>query len=188
MSTQTENKTNTLNGVDLNALGEMVQTVKAQPQMGKGRFRAKNIWVQGGYNRSSIVDFDAQMKTIAHARPFVIEADEPPVLLGNDLGANPVEILLSALSSCMTTSLVYHAAAEGIKIEKIQSEYEGDIDLSGFLGLNPDVRKGYSEIRAKFKIKGDLDEEKAIALFKRSPVYDVVSRGTPIKITVEKQS
>src|SRR5690606_14566582 len=85
--------------------------------------------------------------------PFVLDADEPPVLLGQDIGANPVEFILHALVACMTTTLVYHAAARGIKIEAVDSELEGDLDLRGFLNLAKDVRKGYQEIRVKMRVK-----------------------------------
>ncbi len=46
----------------------------------------------------------------------------------------------------------------GQTVEAIQSEYEGDVDLRGFLDLDPKVRIGCREIRVKFKVKGDLDE------------------------------
>lgn len=186
MTIQIQNRKGTVNGVDVDALVETIQTVKNNPRLAQSRFSAVNQWVDGGLNRATITDFYSQEQTIQHVRPFVITADEPPALLGKDQGANPVEILLAALSACMTTTLAYYSAGEGIRLDRISSEYEGDIDLTGFLGINDRVRKGYSEIRVKFKVKGDIAEDKVITFLKCSPVYDVVSRGTPVKITVEK--
>ena len=118
---------------------------------------------------------------------FEIDHDEPPILLGKDRAPNPVEVLLAALSGCMTTTLAIYSAAEGIKLEKIQSDYEGDIDLQGFLGIKEDVNKGYNEIRVKFKVKGDATEEKIKELVQNSPVYDTLRRPIQIKIDVEKE-
>ncbi|MHC4265743.1 MAG: OsmC family protein [Planctomycetota bacterium] len=110
------------------------------------------------------------------------------MLGSNDKGANPVEHLLNALTACMTNSLVCHAAARGIHIEELESEVEGDIDLRGFLGLSADVRKGYRNIRVKFKVKSDeenLDRLKRLAEF--SPVFDVVSSGTNVDFQIERK-
>ena len=82
----------------------------------------------------------------------------------------------------MTTSLVYHAAAQGINVEKVESDYEGDINLKGFLNLDPTVRKGYEEIRVKFKVKSDADKEKLNELVQNSPIFDVVRNPTPVKV------
>lgn len=84
----------------------------------------------------------------------------------------------------MTTTLAYHAAAQGIKIEGIESDYEGDIDLKGFLGLDPNVRKGFKEIRAQFKVKSDTEKAKLEEIFKNSPVFDIVTNPTPVKLSI----
>jgi uncharacterized OsmC-like protein len=115
-----------------------------------------------------------------------LHADEPPILAGGDEGANPVEHLLNALASCVTTSLVAHAAVQGIHIESLESELEGDIDLRGFLGLAPDVPKGYTNIRVKFKVKTDSENVKKLKkLASFSPVYNTLINGTKVDIEIE---
>ena len=103
--------------------------------------------------------------------------------------ANPTEFLLHALAGCLTTSLVYHAAAQGIEIEEVESQFEGDLDLRGFLGLSDRVRNGYENIRVTFKITADAPEEKLQELCqlaqKRSPVFDIVSNPVPISVRLE---
>ncbi|MGD8334558.1 MAG: OsmC family protein, partial [Desulfobacterales bacterium] len=125
---------------------------------------------------------------ISHLKTFELDCDEPPVLAGEDLGANPVEHLLNALAGCLTSTLVYHAAIRGIKIDELESELEGDLDLRGFLGLSKDVRKGYQNIRVNFKVKTDAENLNRLkALSKLSPVFDVTSHGTNVDIKIESK-
>jgi hypothetical protein len=84
--------------------------------------------------------------------------------------------------------MVYHAAVRGIKLEEVESELEGDIDLKGFLAISDKVRPGYQEIRANFKVKTDIENvDRLKALTKLSPVYDVVSNGTRVKVHIERK-
>jgi uncharacterized OsmC-like protein len=115
-----------------------------------------------------------------------LDADEPPILAGEDKGPNPVEHLLNALAACLTTTLVYHAAIRGIEIEELESEVEGDLDLQGFFGLSSDVRRGYENIRVNFKIKTDAENiERLKALSKLSPVFDVTTKGTNVAVSIQ---
>ena len=135
---------------------------------------------------ATVDSFYGTCQEMEHKQPFTMHADEPPVLLGQDNGANPVEFVLAGLSGCMTTTLAYHSASRGLNIESIESEYEGDIDLQGLLDLDPKVRPGYREIRVKFRVKGDADEATIQELVRKSPVYDTLSNPVKIKIEVEK--
>jgi uncharacterized OsmC-like protein len=117
--------------------------------------------------------------------------DEPPVLLGNNEGRNPVEYLLVALSGCLTTSLVAHASAKGIKINGVQSRYEGDLDLRGFLGISADVPVGYQNIRVYFKIDADVSDEQKEEMVrmaqKYSPVFNTLTKSAPVSVHLDKQ-
>ena len=187
MTTMTETTQDTvLNGVNVTKLGQTIEAVKQQPEIAGFKFRARNQWDTGGHNQAVIDTFYGVGQEMAHKQPFVMDADEPPVLLGEDNGANPVEFVLAGLSGCMTTTLAYHAAGRGLKIDDISSEFEGDIDLQGLLGTNPNVRSGYREIRVKFKVKGDADEATIQELVRKSPVYDTLANPVNIKIEVEK--
>ena len=176
-----------VNGVNVTRLSDTITAIQEQPALAKFQFRARNEWLGGGHNRSQIKDFyGANQEDAARNKPFVLDADEPPVLLGEDEGANPVEYVLHALAACLTTSMVYHAAARGIKIEEVESTLEGDLDLQGFLGLKEDVRKGYQNIRVNFCVKTDAPPEKLAELTQFSPVFDIVSNPVPVQIHVEK--
>jgi uncharacterized OsmC-like protein len=174
-----------LNGVDVEELKQKVEVVQKDPDRAQFQFRIRNRWLIAGRNQTTITDFDGDGQTNRHAQPFILDADEPPLLLGEDQGANPVEYLLTALVSCLTSSLVYHAAVRGIHIEEVESEVEGDLDIRGFMGVAPDVRKGYRNIRVTFRVKSDAPKEKLEELARFSPVLDVVSNGTNVSLVFE---
>lgn len=176
-----------LNGVDTEAVARAVAALAERPELAAFRFRLKNKWIDCGHNRSTISDFHGTGQDIPHLETFKLDSDEPPTLAGKDLGANPVEHLLNALAACLTTTMVYHAALRGIRIEALESELEGDIDLLGFLAISDDVRRGYQNIRVKFRVKTDAPNLARLkALSKLSPVMDVVSKGTNVEVEVEK--
>lgn len=175
-----------VNGVDVGQLETTIDAIQQTPEIAKFTFRATNKWVTGGHNRSTIKEFyGACQEDTTRTEPFELDADEPPVLLGSDSGANPAEFVLHSLASCLTTSLVYHAAARGIKIDSVESKLEGDIDLHGFLGLSKDIRKGYQNINVKFKVKSDADPKLLRELCNQSPVFDIVSNPVPVTVSVE---
>ncbi len=114
-----------------------------------------------------------------------MDADEPAILAGLDRAANPVEHLLHALASCLTASMVAHAAVRGIEIEEMEAELEGDLDLRGFLGLAPEVAKGYTNIRANFRVKAkpeDVARIRELAMF--SPVFNTITQGAKVDVSV----
>ena len=179
-----------INGVDTSRLFNTMEAIKAEPGLAKFNFRATNQWIKGGHNRSTIKDFyGAGEEDASRQQPFTLDADEPDVLLGEDKGANPVEFVLHALAGCLTTSLVYHAAAQGIRLDSVESILEGDLDLQGFLGLSAGVRNGYDKIRVTFIIRSDASREKLAELCelaqKRSPVFDIVSNPVPVSVQLE---
>lgn len=148
--------------------------------------------------RAAAQDFPQELADRLNDREFeaperqVIQekVQNPPVLCGENKGANPVEYLLVALSGCLTTSLVAHAAAKDIILEKISSRYEGDLDLRGFLGLSEEVPVGYQSIRVYFTIEADISKTQKEDLVqmaqKYSPVYNTITRGTPVSVHLEK--
>jgi uncharacterized OsmC-like protein len=177
--------TNTINGVDVERLGATVQAIQQNPGLATSQFRATNRWINGGQNESRIQGFyGAGQEDTTRAQPFTLEADEPLVLLGKDQAPNPVEFVLHALAACLTTSMVYHAAARGIRIESVESSLEGDLDLQGFLGLSDTVRRGYKQMRVHFTIKSDASAEQLKELTKFSPVHDIISNPVPVDITI----
>lgn len=182
-------QTNIMNGVNVDNLIDTVKAIKSTPTLASFTFKANNKWMDGGLNRTTIKDFYGTCQDMSHRQEFIFDNDEPPVLLGTDLGANPVEFVLHALAGCLTTTLVYHAAAMGEKIDEVESRFEGDLDLHGFLGLNDTIRNGYQNIRVMYKIKGNMSEERKKELIQiaqaRSPVFDIVTNKVPVEVQLE---
>ncbi|CAN5639007.1 OsmC family protein [soil metagenome] len=178
-----------VNGVSVTNLIGAINAITDNPNISKFNFRAKGKWIDGGHNQTTINDFDGACQTHTRNQPFVFDKDEPPVLLGNDQGANPVEYALAALNGCLTTTLIYHAAAQGIKIDEVESTLSGNLDIQGILGMSAKVRNGYEKIKVTFKVKSDASEEKIKELVdlaqKRSPVFDIISHPTPIEVSVQ---
>src|SRR5262249_39143550 len=156
----------------------------------KFRFKIGNEWQDGAHNRSTVQTFFGAGTDFEHAVKFELDADEPAILLGQDRGPTAGEYLLHALAACITTAMVYHAAARGIVIEEVESSIDGDVDLRGFLGIDPKVRNGFQEIRMNFKIKADVPDEQLQELCmigqRYSPVLDSISHGVPVKIAAER--
>jgi uncharacterized OsmC-like protein len=190
MQEQAIKKQTTVNGVAVDKLFETIDVIKEKPEIAKFKFRAKNKWVHGGHNHTTITDFYGALEDHPHEKPFALDADEPPVLLGQDKGPNPVEYALKALAACVTTSLVYHAAAKGIEIRGVESRLEGDLDLRGFLGLSEEIPVGYENIRMYFKIDADVSEKEKEHLIqmgqKYSPVFNTISNATPVSVQLDK--
>ncbi|HEY0874235.1 MAG TPA: OsmC family protein [Vicinamibacterales bacterium] len=181
----------TMNGLDVNQLFGTLEAIKGDPGLARFQFRARNRWIDGGLNRSTIRDFyGGGQEDTSRTEPFVFANDEPPVLLGENRGANPVEFVLHALAGCLTTSLVLHAAARGIRVNSVETRFEGDLDVRGLLGIDDSVRNGYERIKVTFKVSADapdsvIDELITLAQ-KRSPVFDVVSHGVPVEVRRER--
>jgi uncharacterized OsmC-like protein len=178
-----------VNGINVDQLFSTINLIKEKPEIAQFKFRATNQWISGTQNRATVSSFYGALKEDATRKPVVFEIDEPPVLCGTDRGANPVEYLLVALSGCLTTSLVAHAAARGIHIKKVESRYEGDLDLRGFLGLSEEVPAAYQRIRVYFKIDADLPEEKKKELIemakKYSPVFNSITKPVSVAVALD---
>src|SRR5919204_2486574 len=141
------------NGVDTHQMFGTLDAITGDPSLGRFQFRATNRWIEGSHNRSTIEGFyGAGQEDGSRREPFVIDAGEPAVLLGHDHGANPAEALLHALAACLTTSIVYVAAARGVQLTRVQSTLEGDMDVRGGLGLSDEVRNGFSHVRVTFDV------------------------------------
>lgn len=179
-----------LNGVNVDQLVDTINLIKDQPQLAKFKFRATTAWVKGGHSRTSIQSFyGAGLEDTSRTKAFVLEGDEPPVLLGDNSGPNAVETVLHALTSCITVGFVYNAAAQGIKVEELEFDVEGDVDLHNFLGLSDKVRPGYENIRLSYRVKADAPEEKLQELDayvqQTSPVLDILRNPVPVSVRME---
>jgi uncharacterized OsmC-like protein len=187
--TTTETNPSSTNGVDTATLFATIDAVKQAPAAAKFQFRARNEWVSGTHNRSTIGDFFGVGQEQAHEHTFVFDADHPAVLVGQDNGPTPVEFVLHALAACLTSGLANIAAARKVQLTEVRSTVSGDIDLNGILGLDPSVRNGYQQITVRFEIKGDAPAEVLREFVeqsrRRSAVYDIITNTVPVTVEVD---
>jgi uncharacterized OsmC-like protein len=181
--------TTRINGLDVEAAFATIEAIKTDASLAQFQFRAHNTWIDGGTNRSMIRDFyGAGREDDSRTTSFEFTNGEPPVLLGDNEGANPVEFLLHALAGCVTTTFVLHAMARGITIEELSTELEGDLDVQGLLGLDETVSPGYERIRIRMTVKADCSDAQLDDLLaytqQHSPVCNTVCR--PVPVTIER--
>jgi uncharacterized OsmC-like protein len=180
-----------VNGINVDQLFSSIEQIKENPEIAQFKFRTMNTWIDGTHNRATVKDFYGALKEDTSREQVAFEIDEPPVLGGENRGANPVEYLLVALSGCLTTSLIAHAAARGINVKKVESRYEGDLDLRGFLGISEEVPVGYKNIRVYFKIEAEVSEDQKEELITRaqkySPVFNSIAKAVPVSVQLDKK-
>ena len=182
--------TNTIrNGVDTETMFATLDLIKTQPELARFQFRASNRWIDGSHNRSSIKGFYAAGgEDTTRTEEFLIDAGEPAILLGTDTGANPAEFLLHALAACLTTSIVYVAAARKVELTSVESSLTGDLDVRGALGVAEEPRNGFERIGVRFRVTGNAPEAKLREVVERaqerSAVYDMVTNGVPVGVQV----
>lgn len=182
--------TNIINGVDVGRLLGTLDHVKAAPTLARFQFRARNRWIDGGHNRTTIKEFyGAGQEDSSRTEPFIVDADEPAILLGENQAPNAPEYVLHALAACLTGTIIYHAAVRGIELEALECRIEGDLDVQGVFDLDEAVRPGYQQIRVAFKATGDFDDEQLAELsqlVRFSPVRDTISNPVPVAIEVAR--
>jgi uncharacterized OsmC-like protein len=174
-----------INGLDVQAALDTIAAVKADKDLARFQFRVRNRWVDGTENRSTIQDFyGAGREDRSRTKAFEYIHDEPPILLGNNVGANPGESLLHALAGCITTTLVLHAMARGIVLRQLSTEVYGDVDVRGVLGLDESINPGFEQIRVRLNVEADCSDEELEKLIlyaqEHSTVTNTIRRPVPV--------
>jgi uncharacterized OsmC-like protein len=179
--------TTKLNGIDTEALQQMVSEVGQDPSKGRVEFRVRTEWKGGTRSEASVDSYTLAGEQIA--RRHRIAADEPVELLGGNSAPNPQELLMAALNACIMVGYVAGAAVNGITLEKVEIETSGELDLRGFLGIDESVKPGYDSLQYVVRIKGNGTPEQFKAIhenvMKTSPNYFNVSRAVPIRARLE---
>ncbi len=187
MEATTENKTAD-NGVNVEALLGAREALKDAPEAAQFVWRAECEWQGGVHSRSTVKGFFGLGEEQSHDNSFTIEADHPPQFAASDNGATPVEIVLSALASCLTAGVAAVAQNRNIQVNSIKARVEGDMDIYGILGVDADVRNGFSNVRIHFDIDADASEEDIAALVaqsqRRSAVFDIITNPGNVHATV----
>jgi uncharacterized OsmC-like protein len=180
----------TVNGIDVDALHEVIEEVKNDPAKGIVEFSVKTGWKGQTRSETSVESYTLGGNAIK--RRFTIKADEPLELLGENTAANPQELLMAALNACITVGYVAGAAMNGITLNKLEIETTGQLDLRGFLGIDPNVRPGYESIQYVVRIAGNGTPEQFRQIhenvIKTSPNYFNVSRSVRLDARLQVES
>ncbi len=177
------------NGVNVEALLGAREALTDAPEAAQFKWRASCLWMNGVRSRSTINGFFGLGEEQARKQSFAIEADHPECFAAEDQAATPVEIVLSGLASCLTGGLAAVAQSRGIQLHAVRATVEGDMDISGILGIEGDARNGFNAIRVCFEVEADATEDEIKALVaqsqKRSAVFDVITNPTNVFVTVK---
>ena len=180
-----QDDSNIVNGIDVNEVMSLAGKIMEDQEYGKFRFRAHNRWVGGAKSKTSIQGFFAGgEERTERKQPMFVDADQPGFLAGSNTAPNSVEHLLHALTSCLTTTLTYHASVNGINIGAIDTSAEGELNSKGFFGLDGNVNKGYQRIRVSMRVASNASVETLTALAMNSPVFEMVSKAVPVEFSL----
>lgn len=176
------------NGVNVEFLQAARGILAEQPQAADFKWRVSNTWVKGTHSQSSVKGFFGLGAEQNHRSEFRFEGDHPEAFSAEDQGATPVEVLLVSLASCLTAGVAAVAQNREIQLRSVEATLEGDMDVRGILGVDPEVRNGFSQIRVTYRIDADASPEDIKALVaqsqKRSAVYDIVTNPTSVTVEV----
>jgi uncharacterized OsmC-like protein len=176
------------NGVNVQALLGAREALEAAPEAAQFKWRATCEWLEGTHSRSTVDGFYGLGSEQQRQRSFTYDADHPEIFAAKDNGATPVEMVLSGLASCLTAGVAAVAQHRGIQLRSVKATVEGDMDIYGILGMDADVRNGFSAIRVSFDVDADASEEDIRALVaqsqKRSAVFDIITNPTNVHVTV----
>lgn len=174
-----------LNGIDTEALKQAMGQIAKDPSLGKVKFHVNTTWKGTTRSETVIEGYEISGQTVKRIHTFVI--DEPKELMGEDTSANPQEYLMGAMNACIMNTYVIAAAMKGIRLEEVELETEGELDLRGFLGIDRSVIPGYKELKYKVRLKGDGSREQYEEVHKTvvatSPNYYNMSHA--IKLNAE---
>lgn len=186
MNVQTDIKPD--NGVNVDALLGAREAITGMPAAGQFTWRANCEWLNGTHSRSTIGGFFGLGEEQPRNATFSIDADHPEQFAAGNAGATPVEIVLSALASCLAAGVASVAQNRGIQLRKVTAKVEGDMDLAGILGIDADVRNGFNDIRVTFEIDADATDAEIAAVVaqsqKRSAVFDIITNPSNVSVSV----
>jgi len=179
-------QTGIINGIDRDTLSKTILAIAATPDLGAATFGSVSHWIDNRQVTTVIDQFSAADGTHHRAAKHQLDTDLPAALMGTEIGPSPLEVALSALGSCVATTVVVHTAAKGLELGKVEVTISGELDLRGFLNL-ADVRTGYQRLDLIVNVESELAEEEVARFVESatrfSPVLDLFRNGTPVAVT-----
>ncbi len=176
------------NGVNVEALLGAREALGGAPEAAQFTWRASCAWLNGTHSNTSIDGFFGLGGEQNHRAQYSYDVDHPEIFASEDNGPTPVEYILVGLAGCLTAGIAAVAQNRNIQLHSVKSTIEGDMDVRGILGMDSDIRNGFSNIKVKYQIDADASEEDIKALVaqsqKRSAVYDIITNPTDVEVEV----
>jgi uncharacterized OsmC-like protein len=176
------------NGVNVAALLGAREALTAAPEAAQFQWRASCDWVNGTHSRSTVESFFGLGEEQSHRRKTVFDADHPEIFASEDHGPTPVEYVLVGLAGCLTAGIAAVAQNREIQLHSVRAVLEADMDIQGILGIDSDVRNGFSRVRVVYEIEADASAAEIAALVaqsqKRSAVFDIITNPTDVLVEV----
>jgi uncharacterized OsmC-like protein len=176
------------NGVNVEALLGAREALGAAPEAAKFEWRASCEWQHGTHSTTKVEGFFGLGEEQRHRTRYAFDVDHPEIFASEDNGATPVEYVLVGLVGCLTAGVAAVAQMREIQLRRVTATIEGDMDVRGILGMDTDVRNGFSAIRVTYDIDADASDEDIRALVaqsqKRSAVYDILTNPTDVRVEV----
>ncbi len=186
MTMQLNDKTH--NGVNVQALLDARKALETTPEAAQFTWRAQCEWLKGVHSRTTISGFFGLGEEKTRPQTHRVETDHPAEFAATDDGPTPVEVVLSGLAGCLTAGVASVAENRGIKLRSVRASLEADMDLAGILGIDAEVRNGFSAIRVSFDIDADASADEIAALVaqsqKRSAVFDIITNPSAVHVSV----
>jgi uncharacterized OsmC-like protein len=178
------------NGVNVAALLGAREALTAAPEGARFKWRATSEWVAGTHTRSVVENFFGLGEDQKHRQAFHYDTDHPEIFASEDKGSTPVEFVLVGLAGCLTAGIAAVAQNRGIQLRSVTATLEAGMDIQGILGIDSDVRNGFSSVKVDYRIDADATEDEIAAIVaqsqKRSAVFDIISNPTDVHVTVGK--
>ncbi|MDN5858371.1 MAG: OsmC family protein [Pseudonocardia sp.] len=176
------------NEVNVEALLGAREMFTQTPEMARFQWRSSVSWVNGTHSEAEIEEFSGFGEEQQHSKRFAFAIDHPLQFAAQDNGITPTEFVLVALGGCLTAGVAAVAQQRGIQLRSVRATVAADMDLQGILGVDPDVRNGFSGVQVDYVIDADATPAEIEALVaqsqKRSAVYDILTNPTAVTVTV----
>ena len=184
----TTGQTTVDNGVNIEALRDARAAINETPELAQFEWRSSVTWVNGTHSRSDVESFYGLNDEQVHHTSFSFDADHPLQFAAEDIGITPIEYVLVALGSCLTGGIASIASQRDIQLRSVKATLAATQDLQGILGVDPDVRNGFSGVTVNYEIDADATPAEIQALVaqsqKRSAVYDILTSPTDVTVSV----
>jgi uncharacterized OsmC-like protein len=189
MTMMNTNRTGTVdNGVNVVALLGAREALTGAPELAQFQWRADCEWVNGTHSRTTVEKFGGLGAEQSHRRAFVLDTDHPEIFAATDHGPTPVVMVMAGLAGCLGAGIAAVATNRGVQLRSVKASIEADMDLAGILGIDGDVRNGFSAVRVTYAIDADAPRHEIEGIVaqsqKRSAVFDIITNPTTVTVHV----